>query len=462
MEVRELPRSRVPAIVNGVGYALDPIGHIRWFAGRYGAVSAPRFPGMELIVSIADPELVRQVFTGDAGTFHAGESSKPVLEPTVGSNSVLTLDDELHMRHRKLLLAPFHGQNISRWGDTIRSIAEQEIASWPVGEPFALHERLRTITLDVILRAVFGVHEQARFEQARALIKEFANRAHAISLFPAMRRDLGPRSPWVRFKRARADLDGFLYTEIERRRAQPDLAQRDDVLSLLLRATDETGEPLSDLELRDELVTVLAAGHETTATAVAWAFERLLRTPRVLHRLTRSLEEGDEYLDATIKETLRARPVVTDVGRKLTREVELDGYHLPAGTLVMPAIAAIHFREDLYPEPDAFRPERFLQETPDAYSWIPFGGGVRRCIGASFAQFEMRVIIRTILERTRMRAAGRRPERSKLRNVTAAPAHGCRVVVESMNSARRAGPNRWRGDGVAEFSTQPAPSRQPA
>jgi cytochrome P450 len=452
----------VPAIVNGVGYALDPIGHIRWFAGRYGAVSAPRFPGMGLIVSIADPDLVRQVFTGDAGTFHSGESSKPILEPTVGSNSLLTLDDEPHMRHRKLLLGPFHGENISRWEDAIRSISEQEIASWPVGEPFALHERVRTITLDVILRTVFGVRDQARFEQARALIKEFANRAHPISLFPAMRRDLGPRSPWVRFKRSRAALDGFLYAEIERRRAEPDLEQRDDVLSLLLRATDETGAPLSELELRDELVTVLAAGHETTATGVAWAFERVLRTPRVLHRLTRSLEEGDEYLDATIKETLRARPVITDVGRKLTREIELNGYRLPAGTLVMPAIAAIHFREDLYPEPDEFRPERFLEATPDAYAWIPFGGGVRRCIGASFAQFEMRVIIRTILERTRMRAAAARPERSRLRNVTAAPARGCRVVVESMNSAPHAGPNRWRGDGVGDQSVEPAPSRQPA
>jgi cytochrome P450 len=458
--VAELPRSRVPAIVNGVGYALDPIGHIRWFAGRYGAVTAPRFPGMGLIVSIADPDLVRQVFTGDAGTFHSGESSKPVLEPTVGSNSLLTLDDEPHMRHRKLLLGPFHGQNISRWEDAIRSISEQEITCWPVGEPFALHERVRTITLDVILRAVFGVREQARFEQARTLIKEFANRAHPISLFPGMRRDLGPRSPWVRFKRARAELDGFLYAEIERRRVESDLMQRDDVLSLLLRATDEAGAPLSELELRDELVTVLAAGHETTATGVAWAFERLLRTPRVLHRLTRSLQDGNEYLDATIKETLRARPVVTDVGRKLTRE--LAGFRLPAGTLVMPAIAAIHFREDLYPEPDEFRPERFLQGTPDAYTWIPFGGGVRRCIGASFAQFEMRVIIRTILERVRLRAANRRPERSKLRNVTAAPAHGCRVVVESMNSAPAAGHNGRRGLAVGDPVAKPAQARQTA
>ena len=176
---------------------------------------------------------------------------------------------------------------------------------------------------------------------------------------------------------------------------------------------------MSRQELRDELVTVLAAGHETTATALAWAFERLLRNPRVLDRLTRSLADGDEYLDATIKETLRMRPVITDVGRQLTREIELGGYRIPAGALVMPAITAIHFREDLYPDPDEFRPERFLERTPDPYTWIPFGGGVRRCIGASFAQFEMRVIMRTILERAQLRPASRRPERSKLRNVTA-------------------------------------------
>jgi cytochrome P450 len=249
-------------------------------------------------------------------------------------------------------------------------------------------------------------------------------------MFPVARRDLGPLSPWVRFKRSRDALDAFLYEEIERRRAQPDLAERRDVLSLLLCATDEEGEPLSRQELRDELVTVLGAGHETTATALAWAFERLLRTPRVLGRLTRSLDEGDEYLDATIKETLRMRPVITDVGRKLTREVEIGGYRIPSGALVMAAITAIHFRDDLYPNPDEFRPERFLDGAPDAYAWIPFGGGVRRCIGASFAQFEMRVIMRTILERVRLRAASQRPERSKLRNVTAAPARGCQIVVE--------------------------------
>ncbi len=435
MELRELPGSRVPAIVNGLGYARDPIGYIRWFSARYGRVAMPRFPGFPPIVSIAEPELVRQVFAGDPKTFHSGESSKAVLEPTVGANSLLTLDEEPHMRQRKLLLGPFHGENIRRWEDTIRSVTENNLARWVPGQPFALHDHTREITLEVILRAVFGVREQARFQRARGLVKEFADRAHLISVFPFARRDLGRWSPWVRFKRARDALDVFLYEEIERRRAEPDLAERDDVLSLLLRTTDEAGQTMSRLELRDELVTVLAAGHETTATAVAWTFERLLRTPRVLDRLTESLPEGDEYLDATVKEALRIRPVVTDVSRKLTQEIRLGGLHIPAGTLVMPAIAAIHFREDLYPDPDSFRPERFLDGTPDTYTWIPFGGGVRRCVGASFAQLEMRVMIRTILERAELRAADPTPERSKLRNVTAAPSRGCRVVVQRLRSA---------------------------
>ena len=427
---RAIPGSRVPAIVNGARYAFDPITHIRWFSSRYGPVTSPRFPGLGLIVSLADPELVRQLFTGDPATFHAGESTKQVLEPTVGPNSVLTLDEQPHMRQRKLLLKPFHGENVRHWEDAIRSITEQELASWPVGTPFALHDRTRAITLEVILRAVFGVREEDRFERAKKLVREFANRAHPISMFPVARRDLGPLSPWVRFKRSRDALDAFLYEEIERRRVQPDLAERRDVLSLLLCATDEDGTPLNRRELRDELVTVLGAGHETTATSLAWAFERLLRTPKVLDRLTQSLEDGNEYLDATVKETLRIRPVITDVGRKLTRDVGIGGYTIPAGAVVMAAITAIHFREDLYPSPDEFRPERFLEHTPDAYTWIPFGGGVRRCIGASFAQFEMRVIMRTILERAQLRAVSQRPERSKLRNVTAAPARGCRVVLE--------------------------------
>ena len=442
VEARDLPGPRGLAVIAGLRFARDPLAYIRSFHRRYGYVARARFPGFGLLVYIAEPDLVRQIFTGDGATFHSGESSATVLEPTVGKHSVLTLDEEPHMRQRKLLLAPFHGENVSRWERTIREITDEDMETWPVGDAFALRTHTQAITLDVILRAVFGVREADRFQQARALVKEFAHRAHPITLFPFARRNLGPWSPWARFKRSREALDEFLYDEIDRRRAAPDLAERDDVLSLLLRATDEAGEPMSRVELRDELVTVIGAGHETTATGLAWAFERLLRNPPVLERLTRSLADGDDYLEATIKETLRIRPVITDVGRRLTRDIELGGHRIPAGVLVMPGIVGIHFREDLYPRPDEFRPERFVDHTPEPYTWLPFGGGVRRCIGASFAQFEMRVIMRAILERAQLRAADPRPERPTLRNVTSAPQHGCRVILErpllpAVSEARR-------------------------
>lgn len=431
MVAREMPPgSRAPALIDGFRYARAPLDYIRAYHRRHGPVASGRFPGIGLVVYVADPEWVKQVFTGDPAVLHAGEANATVLEPTLGTSSVLTLDDAPHMRQRKLLLPAFHGNNVSRWGETIRGIAERDMETWPVNEAFALRSRTQRITLEVILRAVFGMRDEQRFRRAQVLIDEFARRAHPITLFRFARRDLGRFSPWARFKRARGALDEFLYEEIALRRKEADVAERDDVLSLLLRATDDEGRPMSEQELRDELVTVIGAGHETTATALAWAFERLLRNPRVLERLKGSLLEGDDYLDATIKETLRVRPVVTEAARRLTREIELAGYNIPAGTIVMPSIAAIHFREDLYPGPDEFRPERFLDGASESYAWIPFGGGVRRCIGASFAQYEMRVIMRAILERADLRAADPAPESPRMRNITVAPARGCRVLLE--------------------------------
>jgi cytochrome P450 len=437
------PGRRVPALVNAWRFTRDPLAYIRWYHRRFGPVASSRFPGIGLAVIVADPQLVKQVFSADPAVARAGEANAMVLEPTVGVNSVLTLDGDPHMRQRKLLLPPFHGNNVSRWAKTIRAIAERDMEQWPVGEPFPLRSRTQTITLEVILRAVFGVRDEERFRRAQVLIDRFARRAHPISLFRFARRDLGPWSPWARFKRARAELDAFLYEEIALRRAEPDVAERDDVLSLLLGASDEEGRPMSDAELRDELVTVIGAGHETTATALAWAFERLLRNPAVLERLQRSLANGEDYLEATIKETLRVRPVITEAARRLNHDMELGDYLIPAGTLVMPAIAGMHFREDIYPDPDEFRPERFLEGAPESYAWIPFGGGVRRCIGASFAQFEMRIIIRAILERAQLRAADPAPERPRVRNITIAPARGCRVVLERpLHPARTDAPSQ--------------------
>jgi cytochrome P450 family 135 len=431
MAVRELPPGPTrPSVINAIRFARDPLAYIRSFYQRYGPIAKSRFPGLGLMIYVAEPELVKQVFTGDSSVFHAGEANATVLEPAVGMSSLLTLDEAPHMRHRKLLLPPFHGDNVRRWGDTIREITERDMETWPVGVPFSLRAHTQRITLDVILRAVFGVRDDERFKRAQVLVDRFARRAHPIVLYRFARHDLGPWSPWTRFKRARAELDEFLYEEIALRREESDVADRDDVLSLLLRATDEDGQPMTDRELRDELVTVIGAGHETTATGLAWAFERLVRNPAVLDRLVHSLPEGDDYLEATIKETLRCRPVITDAARRLTREIELAGYRIPAGAILMPAIAALHFREDIYPEPEQFRPERFLEGAPESYAWIPFGGGVRRCIGASFAQYEMRVVIRAILERAEVRAADPAPERPRIRNITSAPAHGCRIVLE--------------------------------
>jgi cytochrome P450 family 135 len=430
----------------------------------YGDVFSVSFPSFGGLVYVADPELVKQVFTGDPRVFHAGEANATVLQPALGRSSVLTLDEDRHLRQRKLLLSPFHGQSIRRYGDVIRETTEEEMERWPVGRSFALGPRTQRITLDVILRAVFGVRDERRLALARELIDEFARRGHPILLFPTLRRRIGGLSPMARFEEARAALDQFIYEEISLRRAGPGPVG-DDVLSLLLQARHADGHPMSDQELRDELVTVIGAGHETTATALAWSVERLTRESAVLERLREELSSnGDEYLDAVIKETLRTRPVITDVARKLTAPAKIGGYELPAGTLVLPAILAIHHRADLYPRPLEFRPERFLEGQGQGYAWIPFGGGVRRCLGAAFAEYEMQVVLRTVLEGSELVAANARPEPLRPRNITLAPGRGAEVVLKRRLEHQPTG-RRPRARGSAEAVRPPAgtaPARWPA
>ena len=428
------PGPRAPAAIQALRYARDPLGYLIGLQRRHGDVFTMAFPYFGKLVYVADPALVKELFTGSPQLMHAGEANATVLEPALGPNSILTLDEGPHMRQRKLLLPPFHGERVRGYAELIREIASKEMESWPVGEPFALRPHTQRITLAVILEAVFGVHDPDRLDRAERLIERFSERVSAVLALPMLRRDLGPWSPWARFVKARAALDEFVYEEIALRRAE--LAggegDRDDVLSLLLAAEHEDGSPMSDEELRDELVTVLGAGHETTATGLAWAMERLLRAPRVLARLRESLAAGEEeYLEATVKETLRARPVIVDVARKLTRPIEIGGYRLAAGTFAMAAIAPLHYREDLFPEPEEFRPERFLgEERPDNYAWIPFGGGVRRCIGAAFAEYEMRVVLREFVGRAELSAPDPRPEKVKVRNITLAPGRGARVRLD--------------------------------
>ena len=426
------PGPRMPAAMQALRYASNPLGFLTGLQRRHGDIFSLRFPYFGRLVYVATPELVKQVFTGPPAQMHAGEANATVLEPAVGPNSVLTLDDEPHMRQRKLLLPPFHGERIEAYGKLMREVTLAEMESWPVGRPFALRPHTQRITLAVIMRAVFGVHDEERLDRFGRLIETFSRRVNAVIALPMLRRNLGPLSPWGKFLRAREALDEFIYEEIALRRDEIEAGEEyDDVLSLLLGARHDDGAPMSDEELRDELVTVLGAGHETTATGLAWAMERLLRNPAVLTRLRESIAAGeDDYLEATVKETLRTRPVIVDVARKLTAPFSVGGYELPAGTYVLPAIAALHYREDLFPEPERFNPERFLDGKADNYAWIPFGGGVRRCIGAAFAEYEMRVVLRTILERADLSAPDPEPEKAKVRNITLAPGRGTRVVLD--------------------------------
>jgi cytochrome P450 len=418
-----------PPIVQLLRLIRDPMAFMERCTQRYGTMFTLRWPGMGKLVYVVDPALIKEIFTGDARVFHAGEANQ-MLEPVLGPRSVLLLDDAEHLRQRRLLLPPFHGESVRRYGEVMSEEASRELDRWPLGTPFPLRERMQAITLEVILRAVFGIQEAWRLERFRALIPKLLQTSNLIVWMPMLRREGLPFGPWRRFVRARTAVDQLLFDEIRRRRSGEGAKGAGDVLSLLLGARDEEGRSMSDSELRDELVTLLVAGHETTATGLSWAFERLLRHPAVMERLKDELESGEgSYLDAVVKETLRARPVVFDVGRMLTGDVQIGGHALPAGTYVVPAITGVHRNPSLYPDPEAFRPERFLDGQPESYAWIPFGGGARRCIGAAFATYEMKTVLRTILARTRLEAADPKDEKAKLHNVTLVPARNTRVVL---------------------------------
>jgi cytochrome P450 len=444
----------MPRLMQAAMVTASPYGWMlrRW--RRYGDVFTSRFPIFGHVVYVADPALVKEVFTGAATTFHAGEANSLALGDALGEHSLLTLDEERHMSQRKLLLPPFHGEAVRRYVEVMAEATEREVARWPVGKEIELRPRMQAITLEVILRAVFGVRDDERMDLFRERIPPLGETTSILNWIPFMDRDIGGITPAARFRRALAAVDELIYVEIADRRPAPDGEDRDDVLSLLLRARHEDGSAMTDTELRDELMTLLTAGHETTATGLAWAFERLLRTPRVLERLTSSLDD-DEYVEAVVKETLRVRPVIVDVARKLTRDTEVAGWKLPAGTLVLPAIAVLHQRPDLYESPAEFRPERFLDGATESYAWIPFGGGVRRCIGASFAQVEMRTVLREVLRRVRLRAPRQRPERGVIRHVTVVPGRGARAIVEERLPVEAAAELAGAHDGRAGVADAP-------
>jgi cytochrome P450 len=391
-------------------------------------------PNERRIVILSDPEAVKQVFKAPPEVAPSAAGTSPIA-PIMGPSSVITLTGAEHMRQRRLLLPPFHGERMREYGDTIVQATRRDMGTWPLGVPMRLDRRTRAITLEVILRAVFGV-EAERMDALRAGI---AGLFGALRMTTLLRVALSSRMlerPTGKLGAALDHLDAVIYAEIARRRTQEDLQERQDILSLLLQARDEDGNAMTDAELRDELVTLLLAGHETTATSTAWAIERLVRHPAKLARLAAEIDagEGDEYMQAVISETLRVRPVVPLVVRVLEEPLRVGGYELPRGTRVAPSIYLTNRNPRVYEAPTEFRPERFLGSAPETFSWIPFGGGIRRCIGASFATLEMKLVLSTMLgelQPSLPRRGGRlfrNGEWNVRRAITLVPAAGARVV----------------------------------
>ena len=422
------PGPRKPRPLQTLGWWARPIAFLETCRARYGKRFTIRLLGTPPFVMLSDPDQVKQVFTAPAETLHPGEGAR-ILEPIVGANSVILLDERDHMDQRKLMLPAFHGKRMERLSGLVTEVAEREVDGWPRGDAIALHPRLQALTLEIILHAVFGLDPGSRLDAIRdRLTAILAFGASPVSMVPPLR--LRGRGPWERFVRQRDQADTLLFELIEERRSGD--GDRDDVLAMLLAARREDGSPMSDQELRDELMTLLVAGHETTASELAWALERLSRAPAVVARLRDEIDadDGDAYLTATIQETLRRRPVLPNAAPRLVKQaVGIGDWTYQPGVCLVANAYLVHHDPGIYPEPYAFRPERFLEQTPGTYTWIPFGGGRRRCLGASFATLEMKIVLRAVLEATDLHASGDGFELSRRRSITLSPGRGARTVL---------------------------------
>jgi len=436
------PGPRLPSIVQVGQFIRDRLGFLDRCAERYGEFFTIRFP-WETLVFTWNPDAVKQVFTGDPAIYFAGQGND-ILRPFLGDYSVLLLDGAEHLRQRRLLLPPFHGERMLAYADLMREVTLAEIERWPRGTAFPVHPSMQEITLEVIMRAVFGMESGPRHDEMRATLKQILEEgSQSILVFlPFLQFNLGGLTPYARFRRRMDVIDRLLFDEIAERRANGNGEGRSDILSLLLQVVDEDGKPMTQQELRDELLTLLVAGHETSATSLAWIFYYLLKDRSLLDDVRRELRDvaghgpvrADQVkelrlLDATVKETARLRPILVFVARRLQQPVELGGFPLPAGVTVAPCIYLTQRRADSYPEPDAFRPQRFLDGKQTPYEYFPFGGGARRCLGMAFAQFEMKVVLATVLSQLDLELPPDSEVHPVRRAITIAPSDGTRVVV---------------------------------
>lgn len=421
------PGPRRPGALQSLEYGLDPYGFFQRAHRRFGDVFTVHVVGEEWVM-LAHPDAVREVFGHGPDELDSGQANF-ALRPILGTRNVLLLDGAEHLRRRKLVLPPFHGERMKAYADIVAGVAQRDLAGWPRATPFATLPRMQAVTFEVIMRAVFGVGEASRLDRLRVILRDFLSwtthwrRAFTFAF-------LGPERVMALpgFRRQLAEVDSEIFGEIVRRRQAPDLAEREDVLSLLLQARDEQGLALSDEEVRDELVTLLVAGHETTAALLAWALSELADAPAVQERLA----AGEQGLsEAIVAETLRLHPPVPlGALRRLRKPLRIGGRDLPAGTTVAACALLVHRRADLYERPDRFLPDRFLSAKPPAGGWLPFGGGVRRCVGAAFAQFEARLVLEEVAKRVRIaHPSGRRPIGIGRRGIVLVPRRGGRLVA---------------------------------
>ena len=433
------PGPKLPSAIQMIGFWSRPLASMERARARYGKRFTIRLPATPPFVIHSEPEHLKEIFAAPPDVLHPGEGAR-LLEPIVGANSLILLDEGPHLSQRKLLLPTMHGERLAGLDGLVREVTEREVEAWPTGEPVVTHDRLQDLTLEIILRAVFGLDPGERFEALRDRLSELlAFGEQPLTLFgpPSERMEvlLNRGGPLAGFLDLRNEVDRLIFELVDERRAEHE--GRDDVLSLLLEARHEDGSPMSAQELRDELMTLLVAGHETTATSLAWAFERLVRAPEAMRRLVGEVDSGDDaYVTATIQETLRARPVLPNTAPRLVvKPIEVGDWSYRPGVCLVANGYLLHHDPDVYPDPYSFRPERFLDSPPGTYTWIPFGGGRRRCLGASFALLEMRIVLSAILSAYEVRPVAGRAEVARRRNITIRPGRGSRIATAARERA---------------------------